>query len=133
MTHISEETRAQFKALKARAADAYAAAEPQRQAYREAMQPHYDVINQMVELVGDVDVLECESCSEPIFDADKRYYADEGGVLCSKCAPTYADLLANPKSFLDGVDDLPMTPERAKAVCDAHVGAGGSLTDKMAF
>ena len=42
-----------------------------------------------------------------------------------------ADMLAEPHHFTDNTTDDEMTPDRAKAICDAHVAKGGALTDKM--
>ena len=72
----------------------------------------------------------CVGCSEPIFEGD-RYHSGPDENACAECAPSFADMLAQPQHFLDYTTDDEMTPERARAICDAHIAKGGSLTDKM--
>lgn len=74
-------------------------------------------------------VAKCEGCSEPIF-SDEPYCGGDT-QLCLKCAPTYADLLANPDHF-ENNEGYPMPVAKAKAICDAHVASGGSLEDSIA-
>lgn len=71
----------------------------------------------------------CEGCEEPIWDGDK-YHIGADVALCENCAPSYGDMLSSPGNFAN-FDDEPMTAEEAKAIVDAHLAAGGSLTDKM--
>lgn len=70
----------------------------------------------------------CE-CGEPVFEDEPCHYGGDV-LLCVQCAPTYADMLQTPGAFL-GSDMESMTPEQAQAAVDAHLAAGGSLTDKM--
>lgn len=72
----------------------------------------------------------CEGCLEPIFDGDKSH-AGSDSRMCEECAPAWADMLSSPEHFEDTETGDPMTPDQAKALCDAHVAAGGSLNDKM--
>lgn len=72
----------------------------------------------------------CVGCSEPIFEGD-RYHSGPDENMCAECAPSFADMLAEPHHFTDNTTDDDMTPDRAKAICDAHVAKGGALTDKM--
>jgi hypothetical protein len=72
----------------------------------------------------------CEGCGEPIFPGDKHMPGDDGD-LCYGCAPTYADLLTSPGSFTNA-DELPMTPDQARALYDAHIAGGGKPEDSMA-
>lgn len=74
-------------------------------------------------------ISQCEGCSKPIHDGD-AYHAGSEVDLCSECAPDFADMLASPQHFLDS-DDNEMAPEDAKARVDAHLAAGGSLSDKI--
>lgn len=71
----------------------------------------------------------CEGCSKPIREGDK-YHAGVDVELCEQCAPSYGDMLAAPSLFR-GSDDDAATPDEAKAICDAHVAAGGALSDKL--
>jgi hypothetical protein len=70
----------------------------------------------------------CEGCDEPIFEGDS-YHSGADVYLCKECAPSYADLLANPENF-SGVDE-PMTANEAALIFSAHINAGGSPEDKM--
>lgn len=75
----------------------------------------------------------CEGCSEPLFDGDECHRGGDVD-LCKSCAPSYGDMLASPENwqtFDDDGEDMQMTPAQAKAICDAHLAAGGSLEDKM--
>lgn len=78
------------------------------------------------ELIG-----RCEGCMKPIW-AGERYHSDpeSGIVLDEECAPSWADMLANPDHFRDDEGE-PMTAEAARALCDTHLATGGSLDDKM--
>ncbi|MEN6302232.1 MAG: hypothetical protein ABFD96_05865 [Armatimonadia bacterium] len=131
MTKITPEIREQYKALKAKAEAAYLAAAPERAAYEKAMKPHAALLDQMSELVGGQEPEICYACGEPVFEGDPSYRTSEDEVLCAKCAPTYADLTASPDLFL-GEDDEPMTAEEAQRKVDAHLAAGGKLTDSLA-
>lgn len=124
-----DDLRARYKALKAKADAAYAAAEPQRQALREAEKPWNALQEKLENLVDGADVQTCESCLEPIFEGEKRAVGDDV-TLCENCAPEYDYMLRHPEHFQNS-DGEPMTPAEAKALCDAHVAAGGALTDKM--
>jgi hypothetical protein len=46
-------------------------------------------------------------------------------------APTYQDMLDDPGNFIDFEIERHMTADEVAAVCEAHVKAGGSLSDKM--
>lgn len=79
---------------------------------------------------------ECGSCAEPIFDGDPRHDTDDGPSFCAACAPTFGDMLRHPEMFGTPNDDgdyETMTAEQARAAVDAHLAAGGSLEDKVAF
>ncbi len=130
MTAITDEIRQKYKALKAQADAAYAAAEPQREALAVAEQPWKALQEEMGELTGGVDVETCDGCAEPIFPSDKRY-AYEDGMTCAPCSPTYADVLDHPGTFLN-LQNEPMTPAEAEAFCEAHIAGGGSLDDSLA-
>lgn len=71
----------------------------------------------------------CEGCSHPIFEGD-RYHNASDVYLCEACAPSFADMVERPEHFLNA-DDEPMTAEEADAAAQAHIAAGGSLSDKM--
>jgi formylmethanofuran dehydrogenase subunit E len=129
MTKITTEIREQYKALRAKADEAYDAAEPQRQALKDAEKPWLDIEEQIDILTDGFDIEVCEGCGEPIFEGDKTHSTGDG-QLCAGCSPTYAEMLAEHGMFT--LNDEPMTAEQAKAICDAHVAAGGSLDDSMA-
>lgn len=78
------------------------------------------------ELIG-----RCEGCRKPIWQGE-RYHSDpeSGVILDEQCAPSWADMLANPDHFRDDEGE-PMTAEAARALCDTHLATGGSLDDKM--
>lgn len=77
----------------------------------------------------------CEGCEAPIWDGDKYHAGADLVALCEECAPSYDDMLASPANFLKfgegDDDDRPMNADEAKAIVDAHVAGGGSLTDKI--
>lgn len=73
----------------------------------------------------------CEGCAEPIFEGD-NYHNGSDVALCLECSPSYEDMLSSPGNFLNFETDEPMTAAEAQAIADAHVAAGGSLTDKIA-
>lgn len=123
-------TKADWKAAKAEVE----AIEAERAALLAPTQERYDAACDRLELIEEEcpeRVGVCEGCSEPIWRGD-RYSSDpdSGVCLCEECAPSWGDMIDSPDYFRDD-DGEPMTPEKAKALCDAHVAAGGSLTDKM--
>lgn len=130
MTKITTEIREQYKALKAKADEAWAAAAPQRHALKAAEQPYLEIMEHIDELVDGAGIQTCEGCGDPIFESDKTHSTGDG-QLCVGCSPRYRDMLDDPSSFW-GADEETMTAEQAKAICDAHVAAGGSLDDSMA-
>lgn len=71
----------------------------------------------------------CEGCSRPIFDGE-NYHAGHDVDLCPDCAPSFADLLAQPESFADAEGEA-LTSAAAKEIYDAHIAAGGSADDKI--
>lgn len=71
----------------------------------------------------------CEGCGRAIRDGDP-YHAGSDVDLCADCAPTFADLLAQPGSFADSEGD-PLTFAAASEIYDAHLAAGGSPEDKI--
>lgn len=73
----------------------------------------------------------CEGCDEPIWEGDRYAYDSNNSIyLCEPCAPSWGDMLKNPDHFYDAEGEY-HSAESAKAACDAHVAAGGSLDDKM--
>ncbi len=123
-------TKEEWKAAKA----AVDAIEAERAALLAPTTERYDAACERLELI-EADCPEligrCEGCTDPIWKGERYSYDSEGGVtLCEECAPSYADMLAEPQFFYDGEGET-MTPEQAKAICDAHLAAGGSLDDKM--
>ena len=70
----------------------------------------------------------CEGCSSPISEGD-YYHAGNDVDLCVDCAPDYADLLANPESFVDS-EGNPISAEVAHQIYHAHIAAGGEPADK---
>ena len=86
--------------------------------------------DQIEDLLGVDDAFRCEGCQEPIFDGDKNVTTVDG-ILCVICAPRFSYILNNPEYFLNGNNE-PMCAEEAKAFCDQHIAAGGSLSDTTA-
>lgn len=78
---------------------------------------------------GEEPFTHCEGCSKPIFDGDP-YHAGSDVDLCADCAPTFADLLAQPGSFAD-TEGEPMSFAAATEIYEAHIAAGGSADDKI--
>ena len=126
----SPEIKEQYKALKESADVAYANAEPQRKALAKAEAPFNKIQDEIDELLEYREVQSCEGCSDPIFEGDKTAQESDG-VLCENCAPTYEEILKSPSYFLNA-DEEPMSGEETKAFCDAHIAAGGVLTDSTA-
>lgn len=72
----------------------------------------------------------CDCCGASIANGAPWCPSTEG-VLCVPCAPTYAELLAEPTSFVDA--DLGLLPRSERqALYDAHLAAGGKPGDSMA-
>lgn len=108
-----------------------AAIEREREALLLPTKERYDAACERLELIEDECpeiVGRCEGCMNPIFEGERH----SGGEnpLCEECSPTWAQMLADPSYFEDREGE-PITAEKAKAMCDAHVAAGGSLEDKM--
>lgn len=73
----------------------------------------------------------CDACLDPMPQgAPYSYDSVNSMTLCEACTPSYADMLTDPGSFYDA-DEEYMTPEQARATVDAHIAAGGKLTDKV--
>jgi hypothetical protein len=72
----------------------------------------------------------CVLCAKMIREGE-RYHSGCDDIACEDCAPVWADMLAEPESFRDLETDEPLTAEQARARVDAHLAAGGSVTDKM--
>lgn len=120
---VATETRAKYLELKAKA-----------DAAREAMQPYYEITEEMEELLDGAEVTTCEGCGAPIFDGDMCSHDSESGIhFCEDCSPTWEDLQREPDSFYrwDGDDQVYYTAETAKAAIDAHISNGGAITDKF--
>lgn len=123
-------TKAEWMAAKAEVE----AIEKERDALLATTKERYDAACDRLELIEE-DCPElvgrCEGCMKPIWHGE-RYHSDpeNGIVLDEECAPSWADMLANPEHFRDDEGDN-MTPEVAKTLVDAHLAAGGSLDDKM--
>lgn len=123
-------TKEDWKAAKAEVE----AIEKEREALLAPTKERYDAACDRLEMIEDELpelVGRCEGCCEPIWEGD-RYASDSenGIVLCEPCAPSWGDMLKNPDHFYDA-DGEYHTAESAKAACDAHLAAGGSLDDKM--
>lgn len=123
-------TKADWKAAKAEVE----AIEKERAALIAPTEGRYDAALERLETIEE-DCPElvgrCEECLDPIWEGE-RYASDSenGIVLCEECAPSWSDMLANPDHFYDAEGEY-HTAESAKAACDAHLAAGGSLDDKM--
>lgn len=73
---------------------------------------------------------QCVFCQKTIREGQPYHFGcDE--IACEACAPTYADMLAEPASFRDGYSDETLTAEQARQRVEAHIARGGALTDKM--
>lgn len=72
----------------------------------------------------------CVLCLKVINEGDRYHHGCED-IACEDCAPTYADMLAEPEFFRDLKTDEPMTAAEAEQAVSAHLAAGGKLTDKM--
>lgn len=125
------ETRKRYIELKVRADAAYKAAEPQRQALKEAKKPYDALLDEIEKLLDGAEVQTCSGCMGPIFDDDPRSRTSDDADLCVQCAPTYEDIRNNPEWFVNADGD-PMSGDEANALCDAHIAAGGSLSDTTA-
>lgn len=128
-----EQVKEKYAEMTARLEELSAAAEPARKALDVAMKPYYELQDQIEQFLEEQDchlISQCESCGTPIFEGEKH----TGGEFdqCVECAPTWQDMLTNPEHFGD-IDGDSLSHESAKAYCDAHVAAGGSLDDKMVF
>lgn len=123
-------TKADWQAAKA----AVVEIEKERDALLLPTKDRYDAACGHLELVEEdcpERVGRCEGCDEPIWEGDRYAYGSEDGIyLCEECAPSWEDMLENPDHFYDG-DGEYLTAETAKAAVDAHLAAGGKLTDKM--
>lgn len=72
----------------------------------------------------------CESCGRGIMPGE-RYHGGGDTDQCSDCAPTYQYMLDDPAGFIDLATEEHLTAEQAQEFCDAHVEAGGQLSDKI--
>lgn len=76
-------------------------------------------------------IRQCEGCLKVVREDEPHSYDSVNGLtFCEDCSPSYQDMLDDPASFYDD-DEEPMKPEKAKAIVDAHLAAGGQITDKM--
>ncbi|WP_159953150.1 DUF551 domain-containing protein [Rhizobium sp. 18065] len=71
----------------------------------------------------------CESCGNGIMEG-QTYHTGPDVDFCHDCSPTFADMLANPASFITDGDEH-MTPDQAQEIYDKHIAAGGSPDDRM--
>ena len=75
----------------------------------------------------------CEGCSAAIRDGDAYTHDWDSGVyLCAKCSPTWQDFQDHPENFWRGDEGEHHTAETARPHIEAHLAAGGSLSDSMA-
>ena len=128
---MADFTKADYLAAKAdadRARDAMRST-PEYRAHSDAL----DRLMEIEEVVGEC-TASCEACSAPVFDDDPYSYDHENGLtFCEGCTPSWADLVAAPSGAYEIVDgDISyLTEERARQMADAHVAAGGTLSDKF--
>jgi hypothetical protein len=126
-----QEIKDQYRELQRRSNEAYQAAEPERQALKEAERPHRELEEQITAFLEEHDkevIDHCEGCCEPIFEGERCTGGENN--LCEACAPTWRDMLLSPENF-STFHGNPCTYAEAKRICDDHVAAGGSLDDKM--
>lgn len=123
-------TKADWQAAKA----AVVEIEKEREALLATTKDRYDAACDHLELIEEAcpeRVGRCEGCAEPIWQGDRYAYDSTNAVwLCEPCAPEWGEMLENPDHFV-GHDGEYLTAEQAKAMVDAHLAAGGKLTDKM--
>lgn len=110
------------------------AIEKERSALLQPTKDRYEAAYNRLETIEDASperIGRCEGCDMPIWEGERYAYGSEDGIyLCEQCAPSWADMLANPAYFVDADGEF-HTAETAKAAVDAHLAAGGSLDDKM--
>lgn len=82
-------------------------------------------------LEGSEDLRRCEGCSKFIKD-DEPVYSCEDCDLCETCAPTYADLLNEPTSFLSLETEEPLSRREREILFNKHIAFGGKATDSLA-
>lgn len=120
---MTDTLRQKYADLEAKA-DAAEAAGVSSEAFRDAIDT----------LLDDAAIARCECCNVPIFDGAPCTYDSISGLdFCFDCSSDWNDVLRDPESFyrhIDG-DEVYFTPDTAKAAADAHVAAGGALTDKF--
>ncbi|MCX5581471.1 hypothetical protein [Kaistia terrae] len=73
----------------------------------------------------------CEGCDKPIWSTD-AYLSCEDCDLCAGCAPTYADMAADPAAFAHPTTGKPLTVKEVRSIIDRHISAGGSPNDSLA-
>ncbi|WP_420578814.1 hypothetical protein [Oceaniradius stylonematis] len=74
----------------------------------------------------------CEGCGRPISNGEPYHSDWENGIaLCEECAPTWQDFKDEPGLFFSPAMDQHHTSETAKPLIDAHIAAGGAMTDKI--
>lgn len=74
----------------------------------------------------------CLACAKPIPDGAPTY-PDVSGILCSACAPTFAELLDETNgSFVDLDSEEPLSMAERRDIYDRHIAGGGKATDSMA-
>lgn len=104
-----------------------------------------DTLNEIMTALGRIEEIEqdlpeyighCENCGDTILDGEKYHVGDDCRI-CHDCAPDFGDLQASPSSFMayceDSGADEPHTPESVAKIIEAHLAAGGKLTDKLVF
>lgn len=110
------------------------AIETERAALLAPTEERYRAAQEKIELIEEDSpdrVGTCEGCLKVVWEVEPYSYDSENAVtLCEECSPSYQDMLDDPSSFY-GDDEEYLTPEQAKAIVDAHVAAGGKLSDKM--
>lgn len=132
---VTDETRAAWLAART----ALDAIEAERAALLEPTRARHQAAVAALAAVEDdfaCEIERCFTCAAPIFPGDARYPCSEDAFCCAKHAPTYADLLAHPETFLgwdeDDFEDRPLTQAQAQELVDEHLAGGGALTDSMA-
>ena len=132
---VTDETRATWLAART----ALDMIEAERADLLEQTRARHDAAVAALAAVEDIfaaEIVQCFTCDAPIFPGDARYPVSEGDFCCLEHAPTYANLLANPETFLEWNEregaDMPMTQAQAQEIVDWHISGGGALSDSMA-
>lgn len=141
MASLTTEQRQEFmevwEALDRRDAEIEAARKPIDDQLRPFIEQSMEVEEEreaLTEKFGAEFVGKCEQCDKPLFAGDQgsHPYEDESGIIfCAAHGMTYGDICQNWADTPTSGDDEDQAESRkhAMAMVDAHLAAGGELTD----